>query len=58
MTKKTPHVPETHDLKPNRAQRRHPEGLPEDQPLARNEHAPPMPDPPAKHSHKKPAAEK
>ena len=58
MTKKTPHVPETHDLKPNRAQRRHPEGLPEDQPLARDEHAPPMPDPPAKHSHKKPAAEK
>ena len=40
MTKKQPHVPETHDVKPNREQRRHPEGRPQDHPLARDGHAP------------------
>ena len=36
MTKKPPHVPETRDVKPNREQRRHPEGRPQDQPLGRD----------------------
>ena len=58
MPKKRPHVPESHDLKPNREQRRHPEGIPEDQPLVRDEQAPPASEPPQKHGHKKPAAEK
>jgi len=59
MPKKRPHhVPEWRELKPNREQRRHPDGLPEDQPLARDEQVPPAPDPAPKHGHKKPAAEK
>ena len=37
MPKKQPHVPEMHDLKPNREQRRHPDGThPQDHPLARD----------------------
>ena len=40
MTKKQPHVPEMHDVKPNREQRRHPEGRPQDHPLARDTDAP------------------
>jgi hypothetical protein len=58
MTKKQQHIPETHATKPNREQRRHPDGLPEDQPLARDEQAPPATDPAPKHGHKRPAAEK
>jgi len=40
MPKKQPHVPEMHDTKPNREQRRHPEGRPQDHPLARDTDAP------------------
>jgi len=40
MTKNQPHVPEMHDVKPNREQRRHPEGPPQDHPLARDTDAP------------------
>jgi hypothetical protein len=40
MAKKQPRVPEMRDRKPNREQRRHPEQLPEDQPLAREERPP------------------
>jgi hypothetical protein len=40
MTKKPQHVPEMHDVKPNREQRRHPEGRPQDHPLARDTDAP------------------
>jgi hypothetical protein len=59
MPKKRPHhVPEWHDVKPNRTQRRHPEGRPEDQPLARDEQQPPVADSAPKHGHKKPAAER
>jgi hypothetical protein len=58
MPKKRPHIPEWHDPKSNRTERRHPEGLPEDQPLARDEPAPPAAEPAQKHGHKKPAAEK
>lgn len=46
MPKKQPHIPETRDMKPNRKQRRHPEGLPEDHPLARDDSAPDVPDVP------------
>jgi len=42
MTKKQQHVPGTHATKPNRAQRRHPEGLPQDQTLARDTETPAM----------------
>ena len=42
MTKKQQHVPGTQATKPNRAQRRHPEGGPQDQPLARDTEAPAM----------------
>ena len=42
MTKKQQHIPGTHTTKPNREQRRHPEGLPHDQPLARDTEAPAM----------------
>lgn len=31
MSKKRPHVPETHDTKPNREQRRHPDRPPDQQ---------------------------
>ena len=40
MTKKPQHVPGTHATKLNREQRRHPEGLPQDHPLARDTDAP------------------
>ena len=40
MTTKQQHVPGTHATKPNREQRRHPDGRPQDQPLARDEQAP------------------
>lgn len=40
MAKKRPRVPEMRRPKPNREQRRHPEALPEDEPLARDERAP------------------
>jgi hypothetical protein len=36
MKKKQPHTPEMHDTKPNREQRRHPEGRPQDTPLGRD----------------------
>ena len=42
MTKKLQHVPGTLATKPNRQQRRHPEGSPQDQPLARDADAPDM----------------
>ena len=41
MTKKTPRVPETRNTKPNREQRRHPDGRPQDHPLVRDTDAPP-----------------
>lgn len=42
MPKKRPHhVPEWHDVKPNREQRRHPGVQPQDHPLARDADAPP-----------------
>jgi hypothetical protein len=40
MAKKQPRVPEMREVKPNRERRRHPEGRPEDQPVARDERAP------------------
>jgi len=40
MTKKQQRVPETHDIKPNREQRRHPDGPPQDHPLGRDTEAP------------------
>jgi hypothetical protein len=46
MAKKHERVPGTTEAKPNREQRRHPEGGPEDQPLARDEQAPETPDVP------------
>ena len=46
MTKKQQHVPGTYATKPNRAQRRHPEGNPQDQPLARDEQTPKQADAP------------
>jgi hypothetical protein len=60
--KKQERVPGMREPKPNREQRRHPEGRPEDQPLARDEH--PLkdmdyPDPRAKNSgHGKKTADK
>ena len=42
MTKKPARVPEMHDTKPNREQRRHPEGRPQDHPLARDTDTPEM----------------
>ena len=50
MPKKQPRVPEMHDVKPNREQRRHPDGPPQDHPLARDTDAPAtgVPDVPAK----------
>jgi len=44
MPKKRPHVPEMHDVKPNREQRRHPEGRPQDHPLVRDDSTPDVPD--------------
>ena len=40
MTKKQQHVPGTHATKPNREQRRHPEGPAQDHSLARDTDAP------------------
>jgi hypothetical protein len=40
MTKKQPRMPEMHAVKPNRQQRRHPEGTPQDHPLGRDTDAP------------------
>jgi hypothetical protein len=40
MTKKQPRVPAMYEVKPNRQQRRHPEGQPQDHPLARDTDAP------------------
>ena len=50
MTKKQQRVPGMHDVKPNREQRRHPEGRPQDHPLVRDSDTPEMnvPDVPAK----------
>jgi hypothetical protein len=53
MAKKQQRVPGMTGVKPNREQRRHPEGRPEDQPLARDEPAPAptdVPDPRAKNT--------
>jgi hypothetical protein len=60
MAKKQERVPETREAKPNREQRRHPEGQPEDQPLARDDEAPQtpdVPDPRAKPPHGKKTAD-
>ncbi|MGH3051178.1 MAG: hypothetical protein ACRDLK_13555 [Gaiellaceae bacterium] len=48
MTNKKPRVPEMREPKPNREQRRHPDGAqrPEDEQLARDEHAPDQQAPP------------
>jgi hypothetical protein len=55
-------IPETKDVKPNRAQRRHPEERPEDEPVTREEGVPAqyeVEDPRAKSSgHKKKTADK
>ena len=40
MAKKQPRVPGTHEAKPNREQRRHPEARSEDEPIARDERPP------------------
>lgn len=62
MPKKQPKVPETLDVKPNRQQRRHPEGTrPQDHPLVRDTDAPEtnVPDARAKNSrHGKVTADK
>ena len=61
MSKKQPHVPEMREIKPNREQRRHPEGRPQDHPLVRDESAPAqdVPDVRAKNSgHGKKTADK
>ncbi|HZS31191.1 MAG TPA: hypothetical protein VFA37_08040 [Gaiellaceae bacterium] len=50
MAKKQERVPGMREVKPNREQRRHPEGKPEDQPLARDEPAPAVPDVPDPHA--------
>jgi hypothetical protein len=61
MAKKQPRVPEMRETKPNREQRRHPEALPEDAPVARDERPPAdldVPDPRLKNSgHKKKTAD-
>lgn len=46
MPKKRPHVPEMHDTKPNREQRRHPECRARDHPLVRDDSTPDVPDVP------------
>jgi hypothetical protein len=58
MTKKTPHVPEMHDMKPNREQRRHPEGRPQDHPLVRDDSTPDVPDVPTTSGRGKKTADK
>lgn len=61
MAKKQPRVPEMRRPKPNREQRRHPESLPENEPLTRDERPPKdidAPDPRTKTSgHKKKTAD-
>jgi len=61
MAKKQARVPGMREAKPNRAQRRHPEAQPADEPLARDERPPAdldVPDPRAKNSgHKKKTAD-
>lgn len=61
MAKKRSRVPEMHATKPNRDQRRHPEGRPENEPLVRDARAPKdldVPDPRTKTSgHKKKTAD-
>ena len=52
MTKKTQRVPETHDIKPNREQRRHPDGPPQDHPLVRDTDAPELNAPETGHGKK------
>ncbi len=46
MTKKQQRVPGMHEVKPNREQRRHPEGRPQDHPLVRDDSTPDVPDVP------------
>lgn len=61
MAKKQERVPGMREIKPNREQRRHPEGKPEDHPLVRDSHHPEqdVPDVRAKNSgHGKKAADK
>jgi hypothetical protein len=60
--RKQERVPGMREAKPNREQRRHPEGRPEDEPMVRDEQAPqplePAADPRAKSSgHKKKTAD-
>jgi hypothetical protein len=53
MAKKQERVPGMTEAKPNREQRRHPDGKPEDQPIARDEQTPEtldVPDPRAKNT--------
>jgi hypothetical protein len=60
MAKKQERVPGTTEPKPNRDQRRHPEGRAEDLPLARDDEAPEtpdVPDPRANTEHGKKTAE-
>jgi hypothetical protein len=61
MAKKQPRVPGLREVKPNREQRRHPERMPADEPLARDEQPPKnldVPDPRTKTSgHKKKTAD-
>ena len=61
MARKQPRVPGMRETKPNREQRRHPEPLPDDQPLVRDERPPKemdVPDPRAKNTgHKKKTAD-
>jgi len=44
MANKQPRVPGTRDVKPNREQRRHPEGRPQDHPLTRDDSTPDVAD--------------
>jgi len=60
MPKKQPRVPEMREVKPNREQRRHPEGRPEDEPVAREERPPKdidVPDPRTNNSGRKKTAD-
>jgi len=61
MTKKPERVPGIRKTRPNRAQRRHPEAQPENEPVARDVHPPAevdVPDPRTKTSgHKKKTAD-
>jgi hypothetical protein len=60
MAKKQPRVPGTREVRPNREQRRHPQGRLEDEPLTREERPPAdldRPDPRKNTSHKKKTAD-